>query len=133
MAQSGISVPQDVIDTFNKLKIDRKYKYMVITLQDNAMKYKTGDSNRGFEQFKKEFNTNTACYGIYDSETKKKLILVHWNPNDAPVKNRMLTSTTLKGKRDHRFLSCNLPYITFPFSSCSRCIGWAGNRPTSDG
>lgn len=64
------------------------------------MLHKTGDANRSFDQFSKEFNMNQACYGIYDSETKKKLILIHWNPNDAPVKSRMLTSTTLKAVQD---------------------------------
>jgi hypothetical protein len=99
MAQSGLTIPSDVIQAFASLKIERKFKYMIIHVNEKNITYKTADQTATFSDFSSEFNAKLACYGIYDSETKKKLVLVHWNPNDAPVKNRMLVSTTLKGMK----------------------------------
>ncbi|XP_053990141.1 uncharacterized protein LOC128882538 [Hylaeus volcanicus] len=112
MAQSGLTIPSDVLQAFTSLKIERKFKYMIIHVNEKNISYKTAETTATFSDFSREFDAKLACYGIYDSESKKKLVLVHWNPNDAPVKNRMLVSTTLKALQDSLHGLANAQQVT---------------------
>lgn len=100
MASSGVQVPSNVIDAFQQLKIDRKFQFLVVRVSGTSLIPQTGTRGASFDAFAAALSPTEACYGIYDSPTKNKLILVHWNPEAAPVKSRMLVSTTLKAVQD---------------------------------
>lgn len=100
MAMSGVQIPADIIQLFTDLKIRKKFRYMVIKLDEagTGLSAKTGKRESGFADFKKEFSAKECSFGVFDSPDSNKLTFIHWNPDSAPVKSKMSSASAAKGE-----------------------------------
>uniref|UniRef100_UPI00398F7042 cofilin-2-like n=1 Tax=Pristiophorus japonicus TaxID=55135 RepID=UPI00398F7042 len=119
---SGISVCDEVVTTFNKMKVrkscsqeeqKKRKKAVLFRISDNKEKiilYEhkeilIGDIQEGkvvdpLQTFIDMLPQDDCCYAIYDAsfetkETRKEeLIFVHWNPDSATVRRKMLYASS---------------------------------------
>lgn len=108
MAVSGVQIPRTIIDSFQDLKIKKAHRYMLITLDESgtSLKAKTGARKTTAADFKKEFSAKECAFGVFDHPDNQRLIFVHWNPDNAPVKSKMASAAAAKGKSYQKWIRC---------------------------
>eukprot|EP01023_Acetabularia_acetabulum_P064020 TRINITY_DN816_c0_g1_i4.p1 TRINITY_DN816_c0_g1~~TRINITY_DN816_c0_g1_i4.p1 ORF type:complete len:310 (-),score=58.41 TRINITY_DN816_c0_g1_i4:197-1126(-) len=103
-SMSGIKVHPDTINLFNYVKAKRAHKWMTYRLNEAGMELVVADvgtPDSKYEDFIKVFPENQCRYGIFDwqyvnkdDEVFQKLVFIHWAPNIASVKNKMMYAST---------------------------------------
>lgn len=103
---SGIHVTDDIVEEFNKLKIEKTYRAIVLGLnetRDSIKLFSTHDRNYNTEQLALDLPQNDCRYVIYDFEYETdenpprqttKLILICWVPDNSPIKIKVPFSAT---------------------------------------
>ena len=111
MSMSGVQVDPAVEETFNKMKLkrhepDARWAIFVIENKTTVVKHSIGEKAEGktHEDFLNELKENWAtepCYALVDVDyqtedgvARDKLAFVTWNPDDGPIKPKMLYSST---------------------------------------
>ncbi|CAL1712470.1 unnamed protein product [Somion occarium] len=100
---SGVGVNQNVLDTYQELKLGKKHKYIVFGLSpDNTeiVVTKTSSDN-SYETFLADLPEAECRWAIYDFEFERpgegkrnKLLFVTWAPDDAKIKQKMLFASS---------------------------------------
>ncbi|KAF8806835.1 cofilin [Phlegmacium glaucopus] len=102
MSSSGVPVNSDCLNTFQDLKLKKKYKYIIYNLNkelNEIIVESTGDLD--YEKFL-EILPETECrWAIYDFEFEKegagrrnKITFLSWSPDDAKIKQKMLFASS---------------------------------------
>merc|ERR1711907_780046 len=102
---SGIQVAQEVIDTFNDIKLSHKHRYVIFKRNaDNTevVIEKTAPTSATYDDFVADLPANECRYGIFDLEYSKsdadgvrqKIVFVVWAPDSAKIKDKMLTASS---------------------------------------
>ncbi|GMI21544.1 hypothetical protein TrCOL_g9950 [Triparma columacea] len=102
---TGVSVTDDVIEAFNNFKLKRephKVRYFTYKVSDDK-KFIEMDSmgalDKTYEDFCEALPDNDCRYGLIDLEFQtddgrptSKIVFIAWNPDDAPIRSKMLYS-----------------------------------------
>jgi len=100
---SGVAVSPDCLGQFNDLKLKKKYKYIVFSLnKDNTeiVVEKTSTST-DYEDFIKDLPEAECRWAVYDLEFEKegagirnKIVFYSWAPDDAKIKAKMVFASS---------------------------------------
>jgi cofilin len=101
---SGIEVTDDVVQTYNEIKLGRKYRYVIFKISDDytqVVQEKTGPTSETYEDFVGCLPSDECRYAIVDYDYKtadgrqsSKILFVVWAPDNAPIKAKMLITST---------------------------------------
>ena len=104
MLNSGIEVNDEVVATFNDVKLGRKFRYALFKISDDfkhVVLEKKADASATYEDFTGELPADACRYGVVDYEYKSadgratsKILFVVWAPDSAPIKSKMLITST---------------------------------------
>jgi len=109
MSRSGVICFPDCVPTFQELKIGKTLTYIIFKISDDKKSIiadkKSTDSN--YESFLKDLPEKECRYAVYDfkweinsSEGKRnKIVFVLWSPDSAPIKSKMLYTTSVNALR----------------------------------
>ena len=100
---SGITVTDEVVTAYNELKLQHKNKYVIFRISDDYKEVvvdKYGGSG-SYSDFTAELTGSQCRYGIVDYEyqtadgrSTSKILFVVWAPDSAPIKAKMLITST---------------------------------------
>eukprot|EP01025_Chloroclados_australasicus_P045030 TRINITY_DN490_c0_g1_i1.p1 TRINITY_DN490_c0_g1~~TRINITY_DN490_c0_g1_i1.p1 ORF type:complete len:316 (+),score=46.12 TRINITY_DN490_c0_g1_i1:130-1077(+) len=103
-SMSGIKVHKDAINLYNYVKAKKAHKWMTYRLDTAGMEVvvaDVGSSNSTYQEFIQAFPENECRYGVFDweyinseGEVFGKLLFLHWAPDSASVKNKMMYAST---------------------------------------
>jgi len=114
---SGIKISQEIKDIYERINVNSKKKpslrYAVFKFNDAndqivLDKEVTPEEAPDYDQVVQELPPNDVRYLAYDvkfvtsketQQTNRKVILVNWHPDTAPVKRKMLVSSTFNTLR----------------------------------
>jgi len=100
---SGVTVNPDCLEQFTQLKLKKKAKYIIFTLnKDNTeiVVEKSSDS-QSYDDFIKDLPEDGCRWAVYDLEFEKedggkrnKICFYSWAPDDAKVKAKMVFASS---------------------------------------
>jgi len=100
---SGVAVHDEVVTTYEQLKLGHSYRYVFFKLNDNQSQVildKTAPPSATYEMFVKELPTNDCRYAVFDFEyeqdggRRNKILFVVWAPDSAKIKSKMLYASS---------------------------------------
>lgn len=115
MNQSGVTVADDCITTYQELKLNKKHKFIIYKLSDDfkTIIVDTVDDSEDWEVFREKLiNAETKSktgvvgkgprYAIYDFKfdlssgegSRNKIMFISWSPDTATVHAKMTYSTS---------------------------------------
>ncbi|KAI1341914.1 hypothetical protein F5Y15DRAFT_351364 [Xylariaceae sp. FL0016] len=115
MSQSGATVSQECITTFNDLKLQKKLKYIIFKLSDDNREIvvEEASEDKDWENFREKLvNATTKSktgavgkgprYAVYDFEyslasgegSRNKITFIAWSPDDAGVMAKMVYASS---------------------------------------
>ncbi|KAL5017019.1 hypothetical protein ScPMuIL_006608 [Solemya velum] len=116
MSMSGITVQDDIVKTFEDMKMNKTYRFLKLTVDGKSVivQSKEPRANKADDQKSNDEDPSAAEYStdceatlednkcgwlIYDMQMSAKseerhLIFVTWCPDTANVKDKMITSST---------------------------------------
>ncbi|KAK1772499.1 cofilin [Phialemonium atrogriseum] len=115
MSQSGATVSPECIESYNKLKLDKVYKYIVFKLSDDNRQIvvEEASADKDWDSFRETLiNATTKSksgavgkgprYAVYDVEyqlasgegTRNKITFIAWSPDDAGVMAKMVYASS---------------------------------------
>jgi len=119
MAKSGVSVNKEVINVFNELKLGKNLKWIIFKLNDDWKEIVIDETSTDpdYDVFREKmlgakstYNKKEGLggrYAVYDFEyeikdegTRNKIGLITWIPDDAPLRVKMLYSTSKDALRN---------------------------------
>ncbi|KIM41051.1 hypothetical protein M413DRAFT_445794 [Hebeloma cylindrosporum] len=100
---SGVGVNPQCVDAFQDLKLKKKYKYIIFTLNKDFTEIvvdKTSDV-QDYDEFVAALPETECRWAIYDFEFEKegagkrnKIIFLSWSPDDAKIKQKMVFASS---------------------------------------
>jgi len=115
MSQSGVIVAPDCIATFNDLKLNKKYKYIIYKLSDDNREIvvEEASDNKEWEYFRQKlFDAKSKSksgaegpgprYAVYDfgyqlafgEGERSKITFIAWSPDNAGVMAKMVYASS---------------------------------------
>lgn len=102
---SGIEVSDQVVSTFNDIKLSHKFRYMICKRNADNTSIEvesTADSSKTYQDFTSALPPNECRYGVFDLEYSKsdadgvrqKILFFVWAPDTAKIKDKMLTASS---------------------------------------
>ncbi|XP_067877587.1 cofilin-2-like [Heterodontus francisci] len=119
---SGVKVSDEVVCCFNEMKVRKSCSHDEVKKRKKAILFKISDDQTNIvvhegkeilvgdvedgkvqdplQAFIDMLPTDNCCYALYDAsfetkETKKQeLIFIHWAPDDAPIRQKMLYASS---------------------------------------
>eukprot|EP01023_Acetabularia_acetabulum_P024657 TRINITY_DN2374_c0_g1_i11.p1 TRINITY_DN2374_c0_g1~~TRINITY_DN2374_c0_g1_i11.p1 ORF type:complete len:301 (-),score=69.58 TRINITY_DN2374_c0_g1_i11:2272-3174(-) len=103
-SMSGIKVHRDAVNLYNYVKAKKAHKWMTYRLDTGGMEVVVADvggPDSTYQDFMQAFPENECRYGVFDweyinadGEVFGKLLFLHWSPDSASVKNKMMYAST---------------------------------------
>ncbi|WYZ36568.1 hypothetical protein EsH8_II_000074 [Colletotrichum jinshuiense] len=115
MSQSGATVAQECITTYNDLKLQKKYKYIIYKLSDDNKEIvvEEASADADWDNFRQKLISATTKsksgavgkgprYAVYDVEyslasgegSRNKITFLAWSPDDAGVMAKMVYASS---------------------------------------
>ncbi|RLV90814.1 Cofilin [Spathaspora sp. JA1] len=104
MSRSGVSVSDEALSTFNELKLGKKHKFIIFSLNDSKTEIvvESTSSETDYDAFTAELPENECKYAIYDFEyeigggegKRSKIVFFTWSPDTAPVRSKMVYASS---------------------------------------
>ncbi|KAJ8309054.1 hypothetical protein KUTeg_013928 [Tegillarca granosa] len=122
---SGVAVLDECVEAFQEIKLGHKWQYIIYRLSEDLKKIivdEKGQLGKTFDDFVNkllEAEQKGQCrYGVFDVKfthndmQREKLALFAWNPDNAPIKQKMLYTSSLKALKNklkgfHVEIQCN--------------------------
>lgn len=99
-----VAVDDECVNVFNELKLGKKYKFIIFTLNDDNTKIvvSKASTETSYDQFIAELPETECRYAIYDFEydlgggegKRSKITFITWSPDDAKVRSKMIYSSS---------------------------------------
>ncbi|GMH83230.1 hypothetical protein TrVE_jg6498 [Triparma verrucosa] len=102
---TGVSVDDACIESFNNFKLKRepnKSRYFIYKMSDDKKSIvmeSEGALEKTYDDFCEELPEQDCRYGLIDLEFEtddgrptSKIVFIAWNPDDAPIRSKMLYS-----------------------------------------
>ncbi|KAI8374724.1 uncharacterized protein BYT42DRAFT_577411 [Radiomyces spectabilis] len=100
---SGVAVNDKCLETFQELKLRKKYTYIMYKLSDDNTEIvidKTAES-ASYDDLLNEVPENEPRYIVFDFEFEKsgegmrnKIVFINWTPDSARIKSKMLYASS---------------------------------------
>mmetsp|Transcript_8817 Transcript_8817/g.9336 ORF Transcript_8817/g.9336 Transcript_8817/m.9336 type:complete len:139 (-) Transcript_8817:107-523(-) len=98
MANTGVTVSDDVINHFNEMKLKRiQPKFVVYKIEGGLIVKDTESESANFDDFLSSLPPDDCRYAVYDMDFTttdgrpgNKLVMVAWAPDSAKVKSKMV-------------------------------------------
>ncbi|KAF8645199.1 hypothetical protein AX16_008026 [Volvariella volvacea WC 439] len=96
---SGVGVSSQCLDDYQELKLGKKSKYIIYSLNDSLTEIVTlkKETSTDWEQFLKDLPEDQCRWAVYDFEFEKeggglrnKLLFISWSPDNAKIKQKMV-------------------------------------------
>ncbi|GMM39746.1 hypothetical protein FOG51_00079 [Hanseniaspora uvarum] len=104
MSRSGVSVADESLTAFNELKLGKKYKYIIYTLNEDKTEIivKETSLDGDYDNFLEKLPENDCLYAVYDFEyeisategKRSKMIFIAWSPDTAPIRAKMVYASS---------------------------------------
>mmetsp|Transcript_31080 Transcript_31080/g.88711 ORF Transcript_31080/g.88711 Transcript_31080/m.88711 type:complete len:139 (+) Transcript_31080:68-484(+) len=103
MGMSGVAVCDEVVESYQNLKLGHKHKFVVFKLNDDLTEVVVdfvADANATYDDFVGKLPENDCRYIVYDFEydagegKRNKILFVVWAPDTAKIKSKMLYAST---------------------------------------
>lgn len=104
MSRSGVSVADESLTAFNDLKLGKKYKYIIYTLNEDKTQIvvKETSLDNDYDSFLEKLPENDCLYAVYDFEyeisasegKRSKMIFIAWSPDTAPIRSKMVYASS---------------------------------------
>jgi len=111
MSRSGVGLAQDVVPTFEELKLGKKLLFIVyklstdfktIEVEKTVDKDPAKDLKGQYEDFVTSLPEEGCRYVVYDFSfelsagegTRNKICFFTWSPDSAPIKSKMLSASS---------------------------------------
>ncbi|KAF2070931.1 hypothetical protein CYY_007755 [Polysphondylium violaceum] len=100
---SGVKIDPQTVETYNSLKLGRKFRCIFYQMSaDNTQicVEKTLEPTSSFEDMVAALPQSDSRYVVFDYEyqeegaTKNKIVFVNWCPDTAPIKKKMLYTSS---------------------------------------
>ncbi|TKY88638.1 hypothetical protein EX895_002269 [Sporisorium graminicola] len=100
---SGVKVSQECLDKFQELKLGKKIKYIIYSLNDKNTEIivQNTSTSTSYDDFLAELPPTECRYAIYDFEYEKadagkrnKICFFSWSPDDAKIKPKMVFASS---------------------------------------
>ncbi|SYW78243.1 probable COF1 - cofilin, actin binding and severing protein [Ustilago bromivora] len=100
---SGVAVSQECLAQFQELKLGKKIKYIIYTLNQNNTEIVVAkaSTSSSYDDFIAELPPAECRYAIYDFEYEKgdegkrnKICFFTWSPDDAKIKQKMVFASS---------------------------------------
>ncbi|KZT09243.1 actin depolymerizing factor, partial [Laetiporus sulphureus 93-53] len=100
---SGVGVGPDCMTAYQSLKLGKKIKYIIFTLnKDNTeIVVEKQSESHNYEDFLADLPENEPRWAIYDFEYEKegagkrnKITFFSWSPDDSKIKQKMLFASS---------------------------------------
>ncbi|GAC95787.1 hypothetical protein PHSY_003363 [Pseudozyma hubeiensis SY62] len=100
---SGVKVSQECLDKFQELKLGKKIKYIIYSLNDKNTEIivQNTSTSTSYDDFLAELPPTECRYAIYDFEYEKgdagkrnKICFFSWSPDDARIKPKMVFASS---------------------------------------
>eukprot|EP00178_Gracilaria_changii_P016587 TRINITY_DN4781_c0_g1_i2.p1 TRINITY_DN4781_c0_g1~~TRINITY_DN4781_c0_g1_i2.p1 ORF type:complete len:149 (-),score=32.34 TRINITY_DN4781_c0_g1_i2:71-517(-) len=125
---SGVPANQEVVEKYNKLKLasSSSPRYLQLAIVNNEIVVekegsRSGDCEADFNNLYKDITStfaNEPRFIIFDFEAKisetegsrTKMVFIMWNPDSAPIKKKMLASSSKAGLKTAMSASGDLDF-----------------------
>jgi cofilin len=96
---SGVTVTDDVVAEFQKIKIGKKYSYIQMKISDDkkVIEMEKAVDSATYEDFVHQLPDKICRYAVFDfkyelgdSGTREELVFIVWCPDTAPIQMKML-------------------------------------------
>ncbi|AOW29482.1 cofilin [Candida albicans P57072] len=104
MSRSGVTVADESLTAFNDLKLGRKYKFVIFTLNDEKTQIvvEQTSTEQEYDAFLEKLPENECRYAVYDFEydigggegKRSKIVFFTWSPDTAPVRAKMVYASS---------------------------------------
>ncbi|PCH39909.1 actin depolymerizing factor [Wolfiporia cocos MD-104 SS10] len=103
MSQSGVGVSQNCINAYQSLKLGKKIKYIIFTLNsDNTeIVVEKESESTNYDEFLADLPEAEPRWAVYDFEFEKegagkrnKITFFSWSPDDSKIKQKMLFASS---------------------------------------
>ena len=106
MVSAGITPTEEQVEIFNTIKIDKKFRCLILALNKERNKLETvatHDRNFTIKDLEKELPNNDCRFVVFDFEFQtyenpprdtSKLLLICWVPDIAPIKVKVPFTST---------------------------------------
>ncbi|RCK65009.1 Cofilin [Candida viswanathii] len=104
MSRSGVSVADESLTAFNELKLGKKYKFVIFTLNDDKTQIVVDETSTDsdYDAFLEKLPENECKYAVYDFEyeiggvegKRSKIVFFTWSPDTAPVRAKMVYASS---------------------------------------
>ncbi|CAX41420.1 actin-depolymerizing factor, putative [Candida dubliniensis CD36] len=104
MSRSGVAVADESLTAFNDLKLGRKYKFVIYTLNDEKTQIvvEQTSTEQDYDAFLEKLPENECRYAVYDFEydigggegKRSKIVFFTWSPDTAPVRAKMVYASS---------------------------------------
>eukprot|EP00007_Cunea_sp_BSH-02190019_P006781 CAMPEP_0174228922 /NCGR_PEP_ID=MMETSP0417-20130205/22_1 /TAXON_ID=242541 /ORGANISM="Mayorella sp, Strain BSH-02190019" /LENGTH=139 /DNA_ID=CAMNT_0015306411 /DNA_START=38 /DNA_END=457 /DNA_ORIENTATION=+ len=100
---SGIAVNEEVITTYQDLKLGKKIQYAIFRINEantDVVVEKVQKEETSWDEFTGSLPKDDCRYAVYDfafqvdGGQRNKLLFVVWAPDTAKIKNKMLITST---------------------------------------
>eukprot|EP00126_Sphaerothecum_destruens_P002721 Sdes_comp16144_c0_seq1m5391 len=97
---SGVQVHDDVIKTYEEIKLGKKFKFVIFRISDNnteIITHSKAGCSANYQDFLKELPADDCRYAVFDFDyvtkeggQRNKLTFFVWAPDSAKIKQKML-------------------------------------------
>mmetsp|Transcript_34511 Transcript_34511/g.31201 ORF Transcript_34511/g.31201 Transcript_34511/m.31201 type:complete len:138 (-) Transcript_34511:242-655(-) len=104
MVDAGIKTSEEALVSFNSLKMDKKYRYVLYKVEkDQVVVEETADRDATWSSFLQKLPKDDFKIAVFDFEytteekpprTVGKIILIYWCPDECPPKVKMVSAST---------------------------------------
>ncbi|KAF8258216.1 hypothetical protein EI94DRAFT_1623913, partial [Lactarius quietus] len=104
---SGVAVNEECLTKFQELKLGKKIKYIIFTLNSKQTEIIIEKTSQGdYEDFQEDLPANECRWGVFDLEyridvpegepivKRNKLVFVSWSPDGAKIRDKMLAASS---------------------------------------
>ncbi|KAI1794953.1 recombinant Actophorin [Ganoderma leucocontextum] len=106
---SGVGVNPDCLSAYQELKLGKKAKYIIFTLNKDFTEIiveKKADPNATYDAFVADLPETECRWAVYDFDYEKddggkrsKITFYSWSPDDSKVKQKMLFASSKEALR----------------------------------
>jgi len=101
---SGVACNDDCVEKFNEMKIRHTHRFLIYKITDDKTAIeieKEGLKDKTYDDFLAEMPENQPRYAVCDipfttpdGRPQEKIVFFLWNPDDGPVKTKMLYASS---------------------------------------
>ena len=105
----SVTVADESLTAFNDLKLGRKYKFVIFTLNDEKTQIvvEQTSTEQEYDAFLEKLPENECRYAVYDFEydigggegKRSKIVFFTWSPDTAPVRAKMVYASSKDSMR----------------------------------